>query len=115
MKLEIDRLIKSRNQLDHMHWSKRHRETKDWERLIKYTCLAEPLKTKQKIFARITSNRKRLLDQDNLVGGCKPVLDALKRLGLIVDDSPKWLEIKVNQKTGGDVNTVILLKTEGEL
>lgn len=29
-------------------------------------------------------------DRGNLVGGLKPLLDACKRQGLLVDDSPKW-------------------------
>lgn len=37
----------------------------------------------------------RLLDEDNLVGGCKRILDALKPgrgLGLIKDDSKEWVK-----------------------
>lgn len=40
----------------------------------------------------------RELDHDNLVGGCKPLVDALKRCGLIVDDSPRHVRINYEQR-----------------
>jgi hypothetical protein len=42
------------------------------------------------IRGRIITYRGRLLDYANLVGGCKPIPDVLKRLGYLKDDSPKW-------------------------
>ena len=38
---------------------------------------------------RITSVRKLLLDYGNLVGGAKPLMDAIVKMGHLVDDSPK--------------------------
>lgn len=38
----------------------------------------------------ITSFRGRFLDPDNLAGGCKILIDAMKDVGLIFRDSPKW-------------------------
>ena len=52
----------------------------------------------------ITIWRKRLLDKDNLVGGCKQIIDVLKDLGLIYDDSPKYLDLKVEQNLCGKDN-----------
>lgn len=40
---------------------------------------------------------KRLLDHDNLVGGCKPLIDALERAGLIWRDSPRYLTVNYSQ------------------
>jgi hypothetical protein len=37
------------------------------------------------------------LDPGNLVGGCKPLIDALVRVGLIYDDRSKWLDAKYEQ------------------
>ena len=34
--------------------------------------------------------RCRPYDLENLIGGCKPLVDALKELGIINDDSPKF-------------------------
>ena len=38
---------------------------------------------------RITSYRCRLLDPDNLAGGCKPLIDSLRYAGFIHGDSPQ--------------------------
>lgn len=45
----------------------------------------------------ITSYRCRLLDEDNLTGGCKQIIDALKYSGLLHDDSPKEISFKASQ------------------
>jgi hypothetical protein len=37
------------------------------------------------------------VDKDGLYGGCKPLIDAIKRAGLIVDDSPDHCELEVVQ------------------
>lgn len=41
--------------------------------------------------------RKRLLDDDNLRGGLKPVRDCLITVGFIKDDSPKWGKFEYEQ------------------
>lgn len=47
---------------------------------------------------RITRFGHRLLDPDNLQGGVKPLVDCIKEVGLIWDDSPDWLELDVRQQ-----------------
>ena len=60
----------------------------------------EPRKEKgeERIVVRITRSSTRLLDADNLAGGCKPVIDQLRYAGLIPDDSPEKVEITFTQK-----------------
>ena len=48
-----------------------------------------PLPGKQRV--TIHQWRKRLLDEDNLTGSLKPVLDALVNVGILQDDSPKHI------------------------
>lgn len=48
-------------------------------------------------FINIESVRNRYLDYDNLVAGCKPFLDWLKKAGLIYDDNPNEVTISVKQ------------------
>lgn len=43
---------------------------------------------------------KRLLDPDNFTGGLKPVIDGLKRNGLILDDTPKHITLNAIQHVG---------------
>lgn len=45
----------------------------------------------------IVRRGKRMLDMDNLYGGAKPVVDAIKSLGLIVDDDEKSIALVVTQ------------------
>ena len=42
---------------------------------------------------QLTIYNARRYDEDNLQGCQKPVLDALKNLGYIYDDSPRWLSL----------------------
>ncbi len=42
---------------------------------------------------KLAGGRARSLDVDNLVGAQKPLVDALKDLGIIKNDSPVWLDI----------------------
>ena len=58
---------------------------------------------------KIQSNRTRLLDVDNFVGGCKPIVDALKEYGLIEDDSPDKVKVEYEQKkTNGNFTVIVL-------
>ncbi|KKL62319.1 hypothetical protein LCGC14_2186390 [marine sediment metagenome] len=54
-------------------------------------------KEKPKMRVLIQLTKPRLYDLDNFVGGCKPIIDSLKRLGLIHNDSPHWLDLQVEQ------------------
>jgi len=42
---------------------------------------------------KLAGGRARRLDTDNLIGGQKPLVDALKQAGIMKDDSPKWAAI----------------------
>jgi len=61
---------------------------------------------------RITSYRRRLLDFDNLTGGCKYFLDSCKYSGLIPDDRPQDIAVEVVQvkvKSKADERTEITI------
>lgn len=49
---------------------------------------------------RVTITRcgSRLLDVDNLAGGCKPLVDALRYAGYITNDDPASVELVFRQK-----------------
>ncbi len=57
----------------------------------------------------ITLHRQRLLDQDNAVASCKPVIDACRKCGLIAGDSRKWLDLTVDQVRDEDERTAITI------
>lgn len=45
----------------------------------------------------VTRYSSRPLDADNLAGGCKPLIDAIRRAGLIPDDDPKTVILEFAQ------------------
>ena len=79
-----------------MHWRKRGRASRDISMAVIFACRPPRVPLK---YCRITIRRESTQepDRDGLVGGVKPLLDALqpfsKRhphgLGFIVDDSPR--------------------------
>lgn len=57
-----------------------------------------PQKGAARVLVRIVSCRVKLLDVDNLYGGAKPYVDALRYCGAIRDDSPGAIELRVEQE-----------------
>lgn len=51
----------------------------------------------ERFSVRIESRRLKFIDPDNLVGGCKYVVDACRQCGAIPDDSPQSIELEVLQ------------------
>lgn len=51
-----------------------------------------PARRRVEVTRLIHSRRERIRDADNLAFAVKPLNDALRRLGLIYDDSRRWLE-----------------------
>jgi hypothetical protein len=52
----------------------------------------------QKKIVKILISHKRYFDVDNAYAACKPILDAMVGLGWLKDDSPEWLELRVDQE-----------------
>ena len=99
--------IKSRNVLDRLHWSKKSMLKKEYALLIRNKMRSKKhyidLVTDPTFFhLEIVSYRKRLLDYDNLVGGCKQLIDAMIDEQFIYDDSPKYLKLFVKQVLNKD-------------
>lgn len=60
---------------------------------------------------RIIGYRQREFDHDNLVGGCKPLVDALVRDGMLIGDRRHQAEIGYEQvKVDGGSGVVIMLE-----
>jgi len=60
-----------------------------------------------------TMYRSRLLDQENVGAGTKPVTDELVAVGLLKDDSPAWCEIvwhQVVERDKGKHRTEIMIE-----
>ena len=103
----LDVIIKSRNILDKMHWAAKRKLKQEYALLIRNQMRTKKhyneLITKPTFFTlEIVSYRKRLLDYDNLVGGCKQLIDAMVDEQFIWDDSPKYLDLRVKQVKNSD-------------
>jgi hypothetical protein len=118
IELKISKPIKSRNYYDSNHWSKKHKDRKEFETQIALALLEKyPYKERQRAQKRVKrqvtihSQRMRTLDYTNLVGGCKVLEDSLVALGLIVDDRPEWVfDLKVTQAKGKPYSTRITIE-----
>ena len=103
VKIIIKSLTPSLNKLLRMHWQKRT-ELKDslaWEvfaEMNKQNPNYEVITTPRKMRLRIISCRKSFLDRDNFIGGLKILIDSIKELRLIYDDSPEYLDDDYEQK-----------------
>lgn len=83
------------------HWRRYHAYSNELKLIIGACYRAQGgrrVTTPRKV--RITRYSSRRLDSiDNLPGSCKPVLDALKHVGAIVNDSDRWVEVEYLQSS----------------
>ena len=111
------------NKLMRMHWAARKKALKNLLQMV-LVYGDKPIPTFQsrvKIsVTRSWGKRKRAFDIDNLYGGCKLLLDALKEkggLGIISDDSPKQVLLEVRQEKSGDdiggIRIIVEVSEEG--
>lgn len=116
IELVIPRLLPSRNVADKMHWSGRHRLRKLWTQEIGWALAQQQYRFEPLEHAQVSIERRglRTLDPDNLTASVKPVLDSLKANRVIVDDSPKHLELTVTQ-TRGTPQLTIRIQSQGDL
>lgn len=96
--VEIPMATPSLNNLLRMHYQVKRRLRLQYERILRCNSRrfhhAKPNEHK-----RVTIERfgVRHIDQDNFVGGAKPLLDAICNVGLIWDDSPKCVSVSYVQ------------------
>jgi len=98
MRIFLPKLTPSLNVSIREHWSKRRREKHGWVWM-----LISAVGQDQGPFSRIGITRvsKGVLDPDNLSGGCKQILDAIRDLGWIADDDAKSVTVEYAQKKPG--------------
>jgi hypothetical protein len=96
--LAIPRTLQSQNVRDRWHWRQRHQDTKVWEIMLRAAVRQLPPRPRGMVWVRITSLRAQLiLDDANLRGGAKGLVDALVRLGFLRDDSSQFCHITYRQ------------------
>ena len=70
----------------------------------------EIIELEPKIELKITrfyGYRKRALDKDNLYGACKPLIDAIRGYKIIPDDTPKHIDLYVEQEKSPNKTTFV--------
>jgi hypothetical protein len=104
MDLTVERELLSPNKWQGRHWSFKSRDTKDWESMLMCACVLKdrrvmfnrkplvPFRRRVTVTRIVPGKRNFIKDDDNLRFAVKPLNDALKRLGLIYEDSRHWLE-----------------------
>jgi len=88
----------SNSSWERMHWRKQHEIKGQWKWLMLQARNGSKIPVAQgKRIVRVCRHGINVLDQDNLWGGTKPLLDALTNAGLILDDNPDACELHVEQ------------------
>jgi hypothetical protein len=105
--MTIEEPIHSGNVILRSHWAKRARirETYEWWIMAALSDMGKQKPEKspgQKMKLRIWSFRGRLLDPDRLYSGATILVDAIKKMNLIKDDSPRWIDLKIGQSLDGE-------------
>lgn len=88
--LEVPMRTPSGNQLSGRHWSERARMRKLWEKELWVAMAVAGLRRPAYRRVELTIERyaaQPIKDADNYAAGCKPVLDAMVHIGLLLDDS----------------------------
>ena len=104
--------VESRNKLDRQHWAVKRKAKQQYQLFIRNQMRLKKveLAAKKKYSIEIISYRKKKLDYDNLIGGCKHLIDALIEEQFIFDDSPEYIDLKVEQYTAKEYQTIIIRK-----
>ena len=85
----------SQNVYQRWHWTRRGRFRDELQWTVRVSMLGLRLPEAPapvRAVVRVIRRGPRDLDYGNLVGGAKPLLDALVREHVVHDDSPRWLE-----------------------
>lgn len=86
-----------------MHWAKRRRYNKSWLSRVRLFARKPPATwdRKRRVVVAIVLFCTRRYDRDNAYGSVKPILDALRHLGWIENDSERWIDLDVSSQLVG--------------
>jgi Holliday junction resolvase RusA-like endonuclease len=88
-----------------MYWRRRVRIKNDWIKAlwVEGGAFLPRIREKKRYRASIMVYQPtRRFDKDNLHASCKLVIDALRELNFIYNDSPKWLDLDIQQDLDHD-------------
>ncbi len=118
MRFTIPEALPSLNQTLRQHWASRAKDHERWGKMIAIARVRSMLSTAYgKRRVTIERHGKRALDADNAAGGAKGFIDELRAFKLLVDDSPRWMElvtVHVPLAKGEKPYTVVILEEVGD-
>ena len=125
MKVQKEILLPMRspslNQWKNKHWAVYKKIRDKWRHALSAVLSTGDHQGKKRYITVVVyqDSRKNFFDYDNLSGGFKPVLDVIKGLGWIYDDTKNWVNVRYRQRTVGEddvreVSTRISLHHPGE-
>lgn len=93
--------LNAHRQNDARGWAYR-KQRDQWTVIMKNAArradITRPEEKRRVTITRLYSGRQQERDHDNLVGGMKPLVDALERAGIVVSDAKRWAEIHYLQE-----------------
>lgn len=93
LKINLPGLPPLQNKLNTMHWTQRTSSNKKWFKWVMLSIsLKKPIKPLSKAKVTFTRGSAATPDSDGLQGSFKAIRDALVKLGILEDDSPKHLD-----------------------
>lgn len=117
--IELPFAALSQNEWQRMHWGRQAKFKESVQLMIRMKLAqkgvvpsAPPDHRMRLTIRRYSSGR---LDRGNFIGGCKPLLDALRDEWVIRDDNERWLEDRYEQLAAkkGEGRTEIEIAADG--
>jgi len=100
------------NELNRKHWAVRAKLKMEWGSYVAYRAYASYVPQLSRARVTITRYGANQCDYDNLVGGCKAVVDGLKVARVIADDSPQCVQVtyRSEKSTRTDARVEIVIE-----
>lgn len=111
--LTVPKASPSLNTFNGKHWSVYREQKKLWLKMLwvaKAQAEIYGLPMIERANVSIERFGAKSLDEDNLAGGVKMLVDSLRSLGLIEDDSPAHIKLSVAQHLSKNIRTVIRIE-----
>ncbi len=99
--IEVPRAIPSQNASHKKHWAVYSNELGCWRRTLEpllRPVLGLNLSWSRWHFLRLIPSRGRVMDYANIVGGCKPIPDAMQEFKVIAGDDPNRFKASYSQQ-----------------
>jgi hypothetical protein len=100
--LEVPIEIMSQNVLERQHWTARNKFRTNSAVMLRLAMDPKHHAGGPRTVELVTYRKRLITDHANLVGGSKPFVDAMVRVGLLVDDNDKMARITYKQRLASE-------------